>query len=47
MTGPGELGLSPVATGDHLPAPRIDAGSARVTVERTDGQWLLSGSDAA
>lgn len=41
------LFVNQTTTSDHLPAPRIDAGSAKVTVERTDGRWLVSGLEAA
>jgi hypothetical protein len=41
------LFINQTTTGDHLPAPRIDAGSARVVVERVDGRWLVAGMDAA
>lgn len=40
------LFINQTTTGNHLPAPRIDAGTARVTLNRTDGGWLISGMDA-
>lgn len=40
------LFIDQTTTGDHLSAPRIDAGSARVVVERVDGRWLVAGMEA-
>ena len=38
--------LNQTTTGNHLPAPRVDAGSARVTLDRTDDGWQVSGMEA-